>query len=252
MNIHGSTIVITGSGQGLGRSMAVEMAKKGAKIAVVDMNEEAMQETLRVVHLFGGQARTYQCNVADEASVIDTFNAIAADFGSIHGLINNAGVLRDGLLIKEKDNEIIKMSMDQWQTVMDVNLTGVFLCGREAASHMVRNKEPGCIINISSISRAGNMGQTNYSAAKAGVAAMTVTWAKELARYNIRANAIAPGFISTEMTAGMRPATLETICSGIPASRMGTPEEIAHAAIFLLENEYMSGRIIEVDGALRI
>jgi 3-oxoacyl-[acyl-carrier protein] reductase len=183
---------------------------------------------------------------------VDTFNAIAADFGSIHGLINNAGVLRDGLLIKEKDNEIITMSMAQWQTVMDVNLTGVFLCGREAASHMVRNKEPGCIINVSSISRAGNMGQTNYSAAKAGVAAMTVTWAKELARYNIRSNAIAPGFISTEMTAGMRPATLETICSGIPASRMGTPEEIAHAAIFLLENEYMSGRIVEVDGALRI
>ena len=238
MNIHGSTIVITGSGQGLGRSMAVEMAKKGAKIAVVDMNEEAMQETLRVIHLFGGQARTYRCNVADESSVVDTFNAIAADFGSIHGLINNAGVLRDGLLIKEKDNEIITMSMAQWQTVMDVNLTGVFLCGREAASHMVRNKEPGCIINV--------------SAAKAGVAAMTVTWAKELARYNIRSNAIAPGFISTEMTAGMRPATLETICSGIPASRMGTPEEIAHAAIFLLENEYMSGRIVEVDGALRI
>jgi 3-oxoacyl-[acyl-carrier protein] reductase len=92
MNIHGSTIVITGSGQGLGRSMAVEMAKKGAKIAVVDMNEEAMQETLRVIHLFGGQARTYQCNVADESSVVDTFNAIAADFGSIHGLINSAGV----------------------------------------------------------------------------------------------------------------------------------------------------------------
>lgn len=252
MNIHGSTIVITGSGQGLGRSMAVEMAKKGAKIAIVDMNEEAMQETLRVVHLFGGQARTYQCNVADEDSVVDTFNAIAADFGSIHGLINNAGVLRDGLMVKEKDNEIIKMSMAQWQTVIDVNLTGVFLCGREAASHMVRNKEPGCILNISSISRAGNMGQTNYSAAKAGVAAMTVTWAKELARYNIRSNAIAPGFISTEMTAGMRPATLETICSGIPAARMGTPEEIAHAAIFLLENEYMSGRVVEVDGALRI
>ncbi|MEE3161467.1 MAG: SDR family oxidoreductase, partial [Pseudomonadota bacterium] len=108
------------------------------------------------------------------------------------------------------------------------------------------------LINISSISRAGNVGQTNYSAAKAGVAAMAVTWAKELARYNIRSNAIAPGFISTEMTSGMRPETLEMICSGIPASRMGTPEEIAHAVIFLLENEYVSGRVIEVDGALRI
>ncbi|MEK9711492.1 MAG: SDR family oxidoreductase [Thalassolituus sp.] len=252
MNIHGSTIAITGAGQGLGRAMAVELAKKGARIAVIDLNPEPMKETLRLIKLYGGEGRSYVCNVAEEASVVDTFNAISADFGSLHGLINNAGVLRDGLLVKEKNNEITTMTMEQWQTVMNVNLTGVFLCGREAAAHMVRNKEPGCLINISSISRAGNMGQTNYSAAKAGVAAMSVTWAKELARYNIRSNAIAPGFISTEMTAGMRPETLEMICSGIPASRMGTPEEIAHAVIFLLENEYMSGRIVEVDGALRI
>lgn len=252
MNIHGSTIAITGAGQGLGRAMAVELAKKGARIAVIDLNPEPMQETLGLIKLYGGEGRSYVCNVAEEASVVDTFNAISADFGSLHGLINNAGVLRDGLLVKEKNNEITTMTMEQWQTVINVNLTGVFLCGREAAAHMVRNKEPGCLINISSISRAGNMGQTNYSAAKAGVAAMSVTWAKELARYNIRSNAIAPGFISTEMTAGMRPETLEMICSGIPASRMGTPEEIAHAVIFLLENEYMSGRVVDVDGALRI
>lgn len=252
MNIQGSTIAITGSGQGLGRAMAVELARKGARIAIIDMNPEAMEETQRLVKVMGSEARCYVCNVADETSVVDTFNAIVADFGSLHGLINNAGVLRDGLLVKKKDNDILTMSMAQWQTVIDVNLTGVFLCGREAAAHMVRNQEPGCLINISSISRAGNMGQTNYSAAKAGVAAMAVTWAKELARYNIRANAIAPGFISTEMTSGMRPETLEMICSGIPASRMGTPEEIAHAAVFLLENEYVSGRIVEVDGALRI
>lgn len=252
MNLTDKTIAITGAGQGLGRSMAVELARKGAKIAIIDLNEEGMKETLRLVRSHGSDGRTYACNVADENSVTSTFDAIAADFGGLHGLINNAGVLRDALMVKVKGDEITKMSLAQWQTVIDVNLTGVFLCGREAATHMIRGKEPGCIINISSISRAGNMGQSNYSAAKAGVAAMAVTWAKELARYNIRANAIAPGFISTEMTAGMRPETLEMICSGIPASRMGTPEEIAHAVIFLLENEYMSGRIVEVDGALRI
>jgi len=252
MNIHGSTIAITGAGQGLGRTMAVELAKKGGRIAVIDLNPEPMKETQRLIEALGGEARLYECNVADEDSVVATFNAISADFGGIHGLINNAGILRDGLLIKARDDEITSMSLANWQMVIDVNLTGVFLCGREAASHMVRNKEPGCLINISSISRAGNMGQTNYSAAKAGVAAMAVTWAKELARYNIRANSIAPGFISTEMTAGMRPDTLNKICAGIPSLRMGTPEEIAHAAIFLLENEYVSGRIVEVDGALRI
>jgi 3-oxoacyl-[acyl-carrier protein] reductase len=252
MNIHGHTIAITGAGQGLGRTMAVELAKKGARLAIIDLNPEPMQETQRLISALGGEARLYECNVADEESVVATFNAINSDFGGIHGLINNAGILRDGLFVKSKNDEITTMSLANWQMVIDVNLTGVFLCGREAASHMVRNKEPGCLINISSISRAGNVGQTNYSAAKAGVAAMAVTWAKELARYNIRANAIAPGFISTEMTSGMRPETLEMICSGIPASRMGTPEEIAHAVVFLLENEYVSGRVIEVDGALRI
>ncbi|WP_300426765.1 SDR family oxidoreductase [Thalassolituus sp.] len=252
MNLKQKTIAVTGAGQGLGRSMAVELARKGANIAVIDLNEEAMHETQRQVNALGSEARCYVCNVADEESVETTFNAIAADFGGLHGLVNNAGVLRDALMVKAKGDEITKMSLAQWQTVIDVNLTGVFLCGREAAVHMIRGKEPGSIINISSISRAGNMGQTNYSAAKAGVAAMAVTWAKELARYNIRANAIAPGFISTEMTSGMRPETLEMICSGIPASRMGTPEEIAHAVIFLMENEYVSGRIVEVDGALRI
>ncbi len=133
-----------------------------------------------------------------------------------------------------------------------MNLTGVFLCGREAAEQMIKTNEGGCIINISSIARAGNFGQTNYSAAKAGVAAMAVTWAKELARYNIRANAIAPGFIATEMTASMKPEALEKICAGIPAGRMGSPDEIGDAAVFLLANDYMSGRIIEVDGGLRL
>ena len=252
MKLQNKVIAITGSGQGLGRAMAVHLAKEGAQIAVIDLNQEHMDETKAQVEAAGSKAATFVCNVADEAQVEQTFQAVSAQMGGLHGLITNAGILRDGLMIKAKDGEVKKMSLAQWQAVIDVNLTGVFLCGREAAEQMIKTNEGGCIINISSIARAGNFGQTNYSAAKAGVAAMAVTWAKELARYNIRANAIAPGFIATEMTASMKPEALEKICAGIPAGRMGSPDEIGDAAVFLLANDYMSGRIIEVDGGLRL
>lgn len=175
------------------------------------------------------------------------------DFGKLDGLVNNAGILRDGMLIKAKDGVVEKrMSLEQWQSVIDVNLTGVFLCGREAATKMIETGVKGCIINIASISRAGNMGQTNYSAAKAGVSSMTVTWAKELARYGIRSMAIAPGFIATEMTGSMRPEALDMMTKQIPLRRMGQPEEIAHTVAYILENDYVSGRVIEVDGGLRV
>src|SRR5690625_1756828 len=143
------------------------------------------------------------------------------------------------------------MSLAEWQAVIDVNLTGVFLCGREAARQMIELDSPGLILNISSISKAGNMGQTNYSAAKAGVAAMTVTWARELARYGIRVAGIAPGFIATDMVASMKPEALEKMTAGIPLGRLGRPEEIGHTAVYLFENDYVTGRIIEMDGGLR-
>lgn len=155
-------------------------------------------------------------------------------------------------MVREKDGEISKLSLSHWQAVIDVNLTGVFLCGREAAVQMIKGGEGGCIVNISSISRAGNMGQSNYSAAKAGVATLATVWAKELARYNIRANAVAPGFIETDMTGSMPPQVLDKIISGIPLKRMGQPENIAHTVAYLMENDYVSGRVMEVDGALRI
>jgi len=252
MNLHNKVIAVTGAGQGLGRAMAVYLAGKGARLAIIDLDETHMAETLRQVEAAGSTGRTYVCNVAKEDQVESTFTAIAADLGGLHGLVNNAGILRDGLMVKVKDGEVTKMSLAQWQSVIDVNLTGVFLCGREAAIQMIKGGEGGCIINISSISRAGNMGQSNYSAAKAGVASMAVVWAKELARYGIRANAIAPGFIATEMTASMKPEALEKMTAGIPAKRMGVPDEIAHAVTFLLENDYMSGRVVEVDGGLRL
>ncbi len=253
MKLENAVIAITGGGQGLGRSMAVFLAAKGARLALVDLNEDRLQETVALCEQAGSHARHYVCNVAAETEVERCFAAIVADFGKLDALINNAGILRDGMLIKAKDGVIEKrLPLSQWQTVIDVNLTGVFLCGREAATKMVESQSAGCIINIASISRAGNMGQTNYSAAKAGVCAMTVTWAKELARYGIRCMAIAPGFIATEMTGSMKPEALEMMTKQIPLRRMGKPEEIAQTVGFILENDYVTGRVVEVDGGLRI
>lgn len=253
MDLKGKVIAVTGGGQGLGRAMAQVLAAKGAILALIDLNTEKLAETVALCQQAGGDARAYIANVAKEEEVVSTFSQIVADFSALDGLVNNAGILRDGLMIKVKDGEIVKkMSLAEWQAVIDVNLTGVFLCGREAAEHMIKLNSKGVIINISSISKAGNMGQSNYSAAKAGVAAMAVTWAKELARYGIRAAAIAPGFIATDMVASMKPEALAKMTAGIPLGRLGTPEEIGHSCAYIFENEYFSGRVIEMDGGLRL
>ncbi|MCK7547034.1 SDR family oxidoreductase [Marinobacter koreensis] len=253
MKVQDSVIAITGGGQGLGRAMAEFLAARGAKLALIDLVPEKLDEAATACREAGAEARTYVCNVAKEADVESTFEAILKDFGHLNGLINNAGILRDGLMVKVKDGKVEKrMELSQWQSVIDVNLTGVFLCGREAATRMIENGDQGVIINIASISRAGNMGQSNYSAAKAGVSALVPAWAKELARYGIRCAGIAPGFVETEMTASMKPEAREKMTAGIPLRRMGRPDEIAHAAAFIFENDYLSGRMIEVDGALRL
>ena len=253
MDLKGKNVVVTGGGQGLGLAMALEFAKAGANLSLIDINEGPLKEAVTQCQAHSVKATSYVCNVAKEDEVISVFNAIEEDHELIHGLINNAGILRDGLLLKMKDGEIQKrMSLAEWQAVIDVNLTGVFLCGREAATRMAENQVAGCIINISSISKSGNAGQTNYSAAKAGVSAMATVWAKELARYGIRAAAIAPGFIATEMVASMKPEALEKMSSGIPLKRLGEPSEVARAARFILENDYFSGRVLELDAALRL
>lgn len=253
MNVNGKVIAITGGAQGLGLAMARAFAARGAKLALIDINADVLASAREILAATQTQVETYQTNVADEASVIATFDAIAEQFGQLNGLINNAGITRDGLMLKVKDGQVVdQMSLAQWQMVIDVNLTGVFLCGREAATRMINSGSEGVIINISSISKAGNFGQTNYSAAKAGVAAMAVTWAKELARYNIRTGAIAPGFIATEMVMGMKPEALEKMAAGIPLKRLGQPEEIAQMALSIFENDYISGRVFEVDGGLRL
>lgn len=253
MDLKDKTVVVTGAAQGLGRAMAQAIAAKGAKLALADLDETKLQETAELCKSAGGDAKTYAVNVSEEASVEALFDKIVSDFGGVDGLVNNAGVNRDGLLIKVKDGQVVgKMSLAQFNQVIGVDLAGVFLCGREAAARMAASGKGGTIVNISSISRAGNVGQTNYSAAKAGVAAMTVTWAKELARYKVRVGAIAPGFCDTRMVASIREDIRDKIIAGIPLRRLASPEEIADTVLYILQNDYFTGRVLEIDGGLRL
>ena len=253
MRIADKTVVITGGGRGIGRALAERFGRDGARLALIDVNGADLESTRAGLEAAGIQARIYAANVTAEDEVVTAMSRINSDLGGIHVLINNAGIIRDAVLVKVKDGEITgKMSLAQWQAVMDVNLTGVFLCGREAAEHMIRQGLGGVIINISSISRHGNAGQTNYSAAKAGVAAMTVVWAKELARFGIRTGTIAPGGVRTEILASMRPDMLEKLLAPVPLKRFGEPEEVASAAAFIVANDYFSGRCIDLDGGFRL
>jgi 3-oxoacyl-[acyl-carrier protein] reductase len=197
------------------------------------------------------KVKYYLANVSVESEVELTFTHINDDFNGIDGLINNAGILRDGMFVKAKDGVVAKkMSLQSFQSVIDVNLTGVFLCGREATVHMIESGKHGVIVNMSSIARGGNIGQTNYSAAKAGVVAMTTTWARELGRHGIRVAAIAPGVIRTSMTDAMKPEMRDRLEKMKPIGRLGEAEEIAHTAKYIFENEFFTGRVVEVDGGL--
>ncbi|USD42642.1 SDR family oxidoreductase [Vibrio sp. SCSIO 43135] len=252
MNLKESVIAITGAGQGLGQMMAVTLAHSGAELALLDVNEQALRETQEQCNMLSTKAMIYTVDVTNEQEVEHTFDRVVSDFGQLDGLINNAGILRDGLLVKSKDGEMSKMSLDQFNSVINVNLNGTFLCGREAAAKMIETNRKGVIINISSVARAGNIGQSNYSASKAAVAAMATCWAKELARYGIRAAAIAPGIIKTAMADSLKPEAIDRLNKMVPVGRIGDPAEIAHAVKYIFENDYFTGRILEVDGGMRM
>ncbi len=253
MQLSDKVVAITGAGRGLGRAIAIAFAEQGATIAALDLHATDLDQTRDLCTSRGVRARSYVTDVTDEAAVVRSLDAVVADCGRLDILVNNAGITRDALLVKVHDGEVVaKMSLAQWQSVVDVNLTGVFLCGREGAERMIRLGHGGLIINISSISREGNPGQTNYSAAKAGVAAMTVVWAKELARYGIRCAAIAPGFCATDILAAMKPEMVARVKAAVPLHRLGDPVEIASTAVYIAQNEFVTGRVIEVDGGLRL
>lgn len=252
MKIQGARVMVTGGGRGIGRTFAELFLKGGAKVMVCDVNEDDLASFAAKAKAGGHELHTAKCDVSKEADVQAAFQKMVDELGGVDVLVNNAGITRDGLFLKAKDGEVKTMTLAQWQLVVDVNLTGTFLCSREAATWMVKKGNPGVIVNISSISREGNMGQTNYSATKAGVAAMTVALAKELARYNIRVGAIAPGYTATEMVLAMREDMQDKVKATIPLRRFATTEEIASTALFIVENDYITGRVIEVDGGLRL
>ncbi|MBM0417512.1 SDR family oxidoreductase [Aeromonas veronii] len=253
MDIKQKVIAITGAGRGLGRAIALNLAAQGAELALIDLNASDLAVTQTEVQSRGGRCASFVCNVASEPEVETTFVAIKAHFGRLYGLINCAGILRDGMLIKVKEGELVeKMTLAQWQSVIDVNLTGTFLCGREGAALMAQGGQGGVIINISSIARAGNIGQSNYAASKAGVASLVVTWARELARHGIRVMGIAPGVFATDMTAAMKPEAMARMQQAIPVGTLGEAQQLAETVSFIFANDYLSGRMIELDGGLRL
>lgn len=247
MDIVGKNIVITGGARGMGRKFAEDLKNAGAKPFVLDVNQENL-DVLKTETGIAGQI----VDVSSEAAVEAFFEEYTAANGPVDVLINNAGITSDALFIKQKGDEITKFPLENWERVININLTGVFLCAREAAFHMVKNKVKGVIVNISSISRSGNLGQTNYSAAKSAVDSMTVTWGKELSRYGIRVGAVAPGYINTEMVAKIRQEVLDKIIEKIPVGRLGEMEEISQSVRFIIDNDFFTGRVIEVDGGMRI
>lgn len=251
MKQEGARVLITGGARGLGKRFAFDLMEAGARVGICDMDAAGLSAAREEATALGRSLWTAEANVTDEPSVEQLFAGFVSAHGGIDVLVNNAGITRDALLVKVKDGRIENMPLGHWQAVMDVNLTGVFLCGREAASHMVTQDTGGLIVSISSISRHGTPGQSNYSATKAAVAAMTVVWAKELARYKVRAAAIAPGYVATEMVQAIRPEVLDKIVAQIPWGRLGDPAEISHALRFIIENDYVNGRVIEIDGGLR-
>jgi len=247
MDILNKNIIITGGGRGLGRKYALDLRALGAKPFVLGLHQENLDSLKQEAGIPGKVI-----DVSNEKEVEVFVENYTQEYGPPDVLINNAGITADCLFIKKRGEEIIKFPYENWQRVINTNLTGVFLFSREVAYHMVKHNVKGVIINISSISRCGNVGQVNYSASKAAVDALTVTLAKELAKFGIRVAAIAPGFIDTEMLQAIREDMLNRIIQTIPLGRLGDIEEISQAVQFIIRNDFFTGRFIEVDGGMRI
>jgi 3-oxoacyl-[acyl-carrier protein] reductase len=253
MRLQDLKIVVSGGASGMGRHFAVRLAEAGAQVAVGDVNEAGLQETVQMGRGKAGRIHARQLDVSSEKQVGEFVEWSSAAMGGLNGLVNNAGIIRDGLLVKkDKETGAVKtLSKEQWAAVIDVNLTGATLLARDCVARMVdTGTRPGVVVNMSSISRHGSRGQSNYSAAKAGLAALTKLWAIEWAPFGIRCGAIAPGMVETPMTRGMNQKARDALVAAIPVGRIGDPEDLWLAVKFVLECDYFDGRTIDVDGGL--
>lgn len=253
MNLTDVKAVVTGAAGGLGGYFATELVRAGAKVAAGDTNAAGLRRLVSEAEDLPGRLVIGKLDVTDEASVESFFSSAVAQLGGLNVLVNSAGIIRDGTLISRTGDpaggQVTRLPLAQWRKVIDVNLTGPFLMTREAAMHMVQGGETdGVIINLSSIARAGNPGQANYAASKAGLDAATRTWALELARYGIRVGGIAPGVTDTSFLEGISETALSRLVEEIPLGRLGRPEDIWRAARFIIECGFFSGRVLEVDG----
>ncbi len=244
MNLSQVKAIVTGAAQGIGAHVATRLAEAGAQVAAGDVAEEKLAQLPSSIH-------RRKLDVADESSTRSFVGWAAETMGGLNVLVNNAGILRDGLLVKKDraTGELKMMSREQFMAVIDVNLTGATMMARDFAAHLLASgTRPGLIVNMSSIARYGNRGQSNYVSAKAALAANAVTWAREFAPYGIRACAIAPGMIETPMTQGMNQKARDALVAAIPVGRIGHPEDIWLAIRFAIECDYFNGRTIDVDG----
>jgi len=236
--------IITGGANGIGKAACMRFAEEGAKVVIWDLNETSGLTVVQQIESQGGTAKFQKVNTADYEAVKAATEAVHGQFGQIDILVNNAGITRDASLKK--------MTQEQWQSVIDVNLTGVFNCTKLVTPYMVAQGEGRIISTSSIVGLYGNFGQTNYVAAKSGVIGMTKVWARELGRKGITANAVAPGFIATEMTDKIPAEVAEGIKAKIPMGKMGKPVDIANAYVFLASDEaaYINGTVISVDGGM--
>jgi 3-oxoacyl-[acyl-carrier protein] reductase len=251
--LRGKVVVVTGAAAGIGLATARRFASEGCRVAAWDVNDAGQEELLRELSALGGEALFRKVSVCSDADVESAVEEVVGRWGAVDVLINNAGITRDSQFVKWKDGAVAgTMSDDAFDSVISVNLKGVFLCSRAVVPHMIR-KGSGVILNASSIvGLYGNFGQTNYAATKAGVISFARTWARELGKYNIRVNAIAPGFTATEMVRKMPEKIIQSMVSHIPLGRMGTPEDMAEAYVWLASDaaSFITGTVLSVDGGL--
>ncbi|ACY13121.1 SDR family oxidoreductase [Haliangium ochraceum] len=253
MQLSDLKIIVTGAASGMGAHFVKRLAEAGAQVAAGDINEDGLAALVADVGETAGAVHTRKLDVSDDANIASFIDWAFDAMGGLNGLINNAGVLRDRLLVKQDRNtgEILKLSREDWDFVIGVNLTGATMMVRDVVAKMVENKQgKGVVVNISSIARHGNRGQSNYVSAKAALAANTVTWAREFSRFGVRVGAVAPGMIETAMTKGMNQKARDALVASVPVGRIGEPEDIWRAVQFIVECDYFNARTIDVDGGL--